>query len=247
MRKTGLRFGANIDCMLYSCSVLCYATDKSSTIKKYLFVRMMMALLLLATTSNCGFVSIRSASTGECLDTSLGGPTHLLVDLYACVSDGHNERFTIDAANSVIRLGPGDQGPENGSCLLAMPDGSLSQAKCNSSLVRHQPPTTSHSSACQQTDLWSHCRSRTSASPSTRPPRPSRRGSCAWQRDQRATTRGCACSPASVARPRSSSTLPPTRTRPPHRCRRRHHRTSQQRTSWIPPPAGANALMATEG
>ena len=115
-----------------------------------------MALLLLATTSNCGFVSIRSASTGECLDTSLGGPTHLLVDLYACVSDGHNERFTIDAANSVIRLGPGDQGPENGSCLLAMPDGSLSQAKCNSSLVRHQPPTTSHSSACQQTDLWSY-------------------------------------------------------------------------------------------
>ena len=72
----------------------------------------MVALLLLATASVAattsaataagggGFVSIRSTSTGECIDTT--GRPDLLVDLYACVSDGHNERFAIDAANSTM-------------------------------------------------------------------------------------------------------------------------------------------------
>ena len=40
-----------------------------------------------------GFVSIRSASTGECLDTTQAG--HLLVDLYDCVSGWAVHRTTI--------------------------------------------------------------------------------------------------------------------------------------------------------
>jgi hypothetical protein len=59
--------------------------------------------------------AVVSESTGECLDTCCPAPpSHpQQVDLYACVSDGHNERFRLESGLLVV--GPGDQGPNGAS------------------------------------------------------------------------------------------------------------------------------------
>ena len=56
--------------------------------------------------------AVVSVGTGECFDTILQKDQ---VDLYGCVSDGHNERFHLDEARGVIEIGPGDEGPAGAS------------------------------------------------------------------------------------------------------------------------------------
>ena len=89
-----------------------------------------------------GLVSIQSVSTGECLGTTCAQRPGMVVDLYACVSGGRNERFAIDATNASILIGPGDQAPGGGAslagaCLQSAP-GSVSQAKCSQSEPRQR-------------------------------------------------------------------------------------------------------------
>ena len=54
--------------------------------------------------------AVVSEATGECLDTILQAQQ---VDLYACVSDGHNERFRLESG--LLAVGPGDEGPGGAS------------------------------------------------------------------------------------------------------------------------------------
>lgn len=65
---------------------------------------------------------------GGCLDTSCGdaGGVCDRIDLWDCVSDGHNERFRVDPPGSAadclkgcVRIGPGDVGPNPDRVSLA--------------------------------------------------------------------------------------------------------------------------------
>ena len=60
--------------------------------------------------SKSDWSAVISKATGECLDTILQAQQ---VDLYACVRDGHNERFRLESG--MLAIGPGDEGPDGAS------------------------------------------------------------------------------------------------------------------------------------
>jgi hypothetical protein len=69
------------------------------------------------------------------MDTTLA--PGLVVDLYACVADGHNERFFVDAPAQAIRIGPGDIDPGGGTslpgtCVASSPQ-HMTRSKCDGS------------------------------------------------------------------------------------------------------------------
>ena len=106
-----------------------------------------MLTILLATATAAlpptKWFALVSVSTGECLDTSCyGSPSCSTIDLYACVQDGHNERFGYNETSKQITVGPGDvgSGPNResmpGQCVEAV-HGTPKAAAAASSVQAH--------------------------------------------------------------------------------------------------------------